>query len=150
MLSSPSLFPVAIFHRWPLRRMSRGPGCSRHQLCSWKEEFHTFSTTVTWSFELLSSRPSKRRKVMQNVLHLPPLGKTVTKGMMLNRDYATDLEDFHTQVSEAATRCPPGPSRCPVQNGNALLLDFLSRVTHEPSTTFQIYQRWRVTAQTVK
>lgn len=47
---------------------------------------------------------------------LPPWGNTATKGMMLNKDYATPTANFHTLMSEAATGCPLWQSRHPLGN----------------------------------
>lgn len=33
-----------------------------------------------------------------------PLRNTVTKGMMLNKDYATAIDNFHSLVSQASNR----------------------------------------------
>lgn len=60
-----------------------------------------FFHSITWSLKLLSSRPSKEHESHAERLTSGPLGSTVTKGMMLNKDYATDIGDFHT------LGCPP-------------------------------------------
>lgn len=45
-----------------------------------------------------------------------PLGNAASKSMMLNEDHATAIDDFHTLVSEAATRCPLWQSGGPLGN----------------------------------
>ena len=76
-----------------------------------------FTLSVTCSLKLLSCRPSKSRNSCRTS-HLcpPPWGLLSLKVSSWIKYYATAIDDFHTAVSEAATRCPPWQSGSPLWN----------------------------------
>ncbi len=76
----------------------------------------TLSTLSYLESEVTFMQAIKEQESHAERLTPAPLGITVTKGMMLNKDYATAIDDFHTLVSEAATRCPPWQSGNPLGN----------------------------------
>lgn len=79
----------------------------RHQPCNFKNKNFTLSALryLVWSYFYAGYQ--RARKSCRT---------SSTKGMMLNKDYATATANFHTLMSEAATRCPLWQSRGPLGN----------------------------------